>query len=309
MGLLDALAGGVEQAATGLSQVSMEQIKAQIEEDRQKALATFNANLQLENAPKLAAATMQAQKDVEANVAQQKAAQIQSAMPSIDENRRLEAFKADKGLTDQDIEEAGGKEEVIKGLISGGNYAPTARDKMNMSMEAGVQTGQVSPIDAAKIQYEQAKLDMSEMSAKQRDIHEANLLKIANDKNATAEKRADAMIAHFAAMAAKGSAGKADVPAVIATANWLVENKIAANPQDAWRMAKTSSEKPAGDADMALAGKILDANPRLTAQQAAAKVQELRAAVTQAPTDKAATIGTKQGGMAPDRASQFKVLR
>lgn len=64
MGLLDAIGGGIAQAAEGLAATSHEQIRAQIDQDRQAALMQMKAQTDLEMAPKMEEARLGAQEKV-----------------------------------------------------------------------------------------------------------------------------------------------------------------------------------------------------------------------------------------------------
>lgn len=95
------------------------------------------------------------------------------------------------------------------------------------------------------------------------------------------------------ALASKTSAGEKD-PSIVATAKWLVSQNIAKTPEDAWHMAKSSSEKPQGQSDMDFAAKLMAANSRLKPEEAVAQVQAMRNAVGTPPTAKANSIVQQQ---------------
>lgn len=94
MGLMDAIGSGIGQAAQGLADSSMEQIKAQIDQDRQAALMQMRAASELENAPKLEAARLDVQSKA-ADTERQKVGLIaQEAKSGIDPADSLKIMRA-----------------------------------------------------------------------------------------------------------------------------------------------------------------------------------------------------------------------
>ena len=94
MGLMDAIGAGIGQAAEGLAASSMEQIKAQIDTDRQAALMQMKAASDLENAPKMEAARLDVQSKA-ADVERGKVGLISTkAVEGIDPNDTLKVLNA-----------------------------------------------------------------------------------------------------------------------------------------------------------------------------------------------------------------------
>lgn len=155
MGFLDALGGGIAAAADTQTAISMDQIKAQIEQDRQNAIASFNAELNLENQPKLEAARLQVQSEAAENARQAQVGRIEEAKQGLINQNMESQF----GASDQAVAAAANGETIgdltdeQKAVIQEGKGI--ARSHMendrDIFIQAAIKTGDIKPEMAAQI--------------------------------------------------------------------------------------------------------------------------------------------------------------
>ena len=218
MGLIDALAGGVSAAAKSAGdyygKAAIAEELSRLEEQKQMRIAEAT------HGRALADETRKTDKN---KAIYQRGGEI--AGEGVLQARGAMAERA--GLDDAEYR---GDEGVGVNVQSGApvQVSPEARRKglIQASMEAG------DP--ASALTYEKMGADeraASAMASKERITEKNNFT-----KEMIADKRFAAMLQAATVRASRGEAGGKD-PSIVATAEWLVENKVAKDPAEAWKMA------------------------------------------------------------------------
>lgn len=232
MGFLDALGGGIAAAADTQTAISMDQIKAQIEQDRQNAIASFNAELNLENQPKLEAARLRVQSEAAENARQAQVGRIKEAKQGLINQNMESQF----GASDQAVA-AAANGETIGDLTDEQNSAIAQSKKLavdsmsdNATIRASVAAGYSDPIELVKMNKADAANAIQAQLAAIKERDSLTREQHAQDWSEAQAARTDAILAKIGAK----EGAKDNVPAEVQATQWYMDNQDNPKAMAAW---------------------------------------------------------------------------
>lgn len=171
MGIMDAIGAGLGAAGGALADIGMAQVKSSIEEERQGRLAEMQSQL----SQKTHAANRESDAAAAVKTRNANAESMKAETSKLDDERIIKSYDKDFGAGAH-LEDFGDRDNAIKSLRAQGNSEMNAKERLALTTQAGVNTGLIGSLDAAKMARDEDKADRAAITeGRKQDSADARL--------------------------------------------------------------------------------------------------------------------------------------